>query len=374
MDDTQLLEASFYSPRGSVDSEGRTFVSATQQASSVLRSRHEAEGSFAFGFSTTYARERQLLQAAIGKIADECELTSKAALAEQRQTTRRASGDGCWRDCGTPNVADFAIRSKRQDTERPYTTIVARIDTANQVQEALIVRTFPETGSVKGGMPMALEVEAFPEWVPFCRSATLVREWSLTETIARLEFKVPVINIRVTLLAYICMIDRLDEEDACIEVRLCTLGGTAAKQAQDMIAAESSTGRVLEEAQDGQEQVEAPEPFLGVPVPLPTGRLDIVPDVDCSRMKFYPNGKGGLRQEIAAVTELEESMPAALDGSVDRIWRMLARNLLPIAMKRVDKAKPFAVSPSRFRYYQELERRIALASDKAEARVSSRPV
>jgi len=210
---------------------------------------------------------------------------------------------------------------------------------------------------MSGALLSILEFESFPYWMPMCQAADVLRRWSPGEQLVRLEFRLPVIHLRLEFLIYCRLVNRLDEE-GFLELLLCSPGGAAA-------GAFSGAGRDPgSPPADERRPFKSAPCFLGVQIPA-RRRLVARSELDCGSLRIYPAAGNSLQQRARFVLQSEERCP--VDTVISMIWRMLSRNLIPILAKYATGSHQQDMSPAKFAFYAELERGLLAASRRAAA-------
>lgn len=249
------------------------------------------------------------------------------------------------------------VRTRRRQGRRHETRVVVEVRTADQVPEMRLIEepAARRSGSeVRGALLVLLEFEAWPRWMPMCQTSEVLRRWGPGELLTRLDFKLPVVGVHLRTTCYIRLIDRLEEE-GCLEMVVCSVGSA--------LAAELLPGAVTGGAGD---RGAAATSFLGVALPGAArwARVGVHAEVDYASLRIWPTGGGGGEHLVRFVMAGEERCP--LDRVINMIWRMLARNLVPILARRACEA-PIITSRERADFYTQLERKVVAASARAEA-------
>lgn len=275
----------------------------------------------------------------------------------------------------------------RRGRPRAETRLVIEFNTADQLPEAELLRTAPVTasqlpgtsagGSVSSassvssssdvaqmssivcGLIVMLDLNKWTEWMPMCCVSEVLHEWGPDEQLARLDFKLPVVGLHLLVDVYICTIDRLEEE-GCIEILVCTSGsylvGTHGGSEHN-----DAAGNHRPRTENGE-----PKSLFGVPLPKRSANrwLSAQPVVDFASLRVWPTKSRGPQSRICFVLSGEEKCP--VDSVICMIWRMFSKSLAPVLARRVAEA-PISVSAARFAWYRELERKMAIAAQRAEA-------
>jgi hypothetical protein len=164
--------------------------------------------------------------------------------------------------------------------------------------------------------------------------------------LVHIQMKIPVVGIRLQAIAYVSLLDRLEEE-GCLEWRVTSVG--------------SSISRSLFNLAEDE-----PQTFLGVKLPRTASRWVLTSEVELLSLKIMPNGSSGRHQGYCCVMENEEKIP--MDSVINAIWRMKSRNLLGSLVKKSGRTGWKQLTPDRIEFYTSLSQRIAEASAKAEGK------
>jgi len=258
------------------------------------------------------------------------------------------NGEARWRDCSSPGKARCWVRIQRGGP-RAETQIVMESDTADHVEAVELVKPLPPA-TASGALLVLLEFGSWPQWMPMCQAANIVQRWGPAELLARVDFKLPVVGLHLLCDAYVCLVDRLEEE-GCLEVLVCSAGSRLVTALGD--------GGCGSPASDGRQS------FMGVPLRRgPSGWLSVRAEVDFASLRLWPTEAGGLQHRACFVLSGEERCP--VDSVIHQIWRMFSRNFIAMLASRAAEF-PVPVTASQLAFYEDLQQRIAAAAERATA-------
>lgn len=314
-------------------------------AHSSHSSFHSAEGDEEADAISDAARSR--LRDSLAALVREVVATSPLTGAPDAEPAN-SSGRGAWQDCSTPGQAVCWVRIARDAAGRNLTTTAMELETVSHVANMQFVKTALD-GNVWGALIPLMQFENWPQWMPICQAATTLRRWG-SEQLVHLQFKLPVVRVHFEAVIYVGIVDRLAEE-GYLEFLICSSGSAVARS-------------IL--CEDGSGTASAPSCFFGVPLP-PSPRRGSRAEVDWATLRLWPGA--GCQHRARFVMCGEEKCP--MESVIHMIWKMLARNLIPILAKRGSENNRQLVSPRSFSGFARLEREIAAAEEKATATLAA---
>mmetsp|Transcript_103003 Transcript_103003/g.181480 ORF Transcript_103003/g.181480 Transcript_103003/m.181480 type:complete len:385 (-) Transcript_103003:101-1255(-) len=310
------------------------------------------------------------------RLCEELRRTASFVYDSSPLASARLPGAGAaWQNCNTTRKSCCFVQTTRRPPgreERSETRVVISLESVDHVPELPLVQTLRD-GSMSGALMTILEFELWPQWMPMCQSAEVLKCWSPGEQIVRIDFRLPIVRIHLECLVYVCLVDRLQEE-GCLELLACSFGSAAAKAVtatieQEEQEAAASSGAPLDAAASEAATTALPKrsatsssSFLGVSAGSRRKRFGMRTEVHCVSLRIYPTGGShGRAHRIRLVLSGEERCP--MDSAVCMIWRMLSRSLISVLSLTVGQQQHQPMVPSRHAFYADLERKILQAAE-----------
>lgn len=289
-------------------------------------------------------------------------------------SARLPGSSAAWHNCNTNRKACCFVQTSRRPTgsaERSETRVAISLESRDHVPELPMVQTL-EDGTISGALLTIMEFELWPQWMPMCQSAEVLKCWSPGEQIVRLDFRLPIVRIHLECLVYVCLVDLLEEE-GCLELLACSFGSAPAKAviaAVDHETAASSNTPADAAASEAPaastpKKSSFPSSFLGVSAGSrkPFGMRT---ELHVFSLRIYPaGGSRGLSHGIRLVLSGEERCP--VDSVVCMIWRMLSRSLISVLSLTAGQQQHPPMVPARHMFYADLERKILQTAERSTA-------
>eukprot|EP00811_Abedinium_folium_P033024 NODE_6018_length_1712_cov_5.537539.p1 GENE.NODE_6018_length_1712_cov_5.537539~~NODE_6018_length_1712_cov_5.537539.p1 ORF type:complete len:434 (+),score=118.60 NODE_6018_length_1712_cov_5.537539:126-1427(+) len=331
-------------------SAAESFVSALEDTEDVHES-HELEVQREQASKVV----RKQLCEKMGSLAVETWEASKRARSAATVAGSRGPNEAPWRDCSTPGKASCFVKTARCDDGKVRSEVAIEVNTADHIDVMNLLEVSPE--GVAGTIPVVVDSLRWLEWFPMMERVEVLHRWGPTEMLMRLEFKLPVVRIRLMFYIYLCFVNRLDEEDGCVELLICSDDGDMGRFAKG-VAVE------LQAQSAAAPTADAEATFLGVKLPLaPKKGLVIKADLDFMSLRLLPVAPGVFQERCIILGE--ENCP--LEWVTNQIWRTMSRNLNSIIAKRASEAPVQALSGEDLRFFAELGRQIDAVAAKRQA-------
>jgi len=192
--------------------------------------------------------------------------------------------------------------------------------------------------------------------MPLCQFSDVLHSWGDFDKIVRAQFKVPVLQMLLSLTAYVSIVDKLETE-GCIEMVLCSSESDAAQVANSSLSDFEGMADLL----SPQHSL-----FLGARVPnvvAPRMSYHVKAKVETCRVRFSPLEPGNCRVQFVVISEEK----CRIEKLGNQTWKFLSRSAVGTLVARNQEEQARTVSSHKLEFYKMLEHKVNLVHERWKA-------